>query len=130
MGYRSDVAYKIAFNNKEDFWGFIAESKLDPDTALCFDEDSWGKEYFEVDEEKYEIRFFADSVKWYDDYDEVKCHENLWSKAEDRCDEEQVEVNGAYARIGEESDDVNEKFFGDDPYEMVRISRQIVVDWM
>jgi len=29
MGYRSDVAYKIAFNMKEDFWGFIAEAKLD-----------------------------------------------------------------------------------------------------
>jgi hypothetical protein len=130
MGYRSEVAYKIAFAKKEDFWGFIAESKLDPDTALCFDEDSWGKDCFEVDEEKYEIRFLADSVKWYDDYPEVKCHEELWAKAEARCDEEQVEVSGAYARIGEESDDANEKFFGIDPYEMVRISRQIVVDWM
>jgi len=129
MGYRSEVAYKIEFAKKEDFWGFIAEAKLDPATSLCFDEESWGKEYFEVDEEKYEIRFLADSVKWYDSYPEVQCHENLWAKAEARCDEEQVEVQGAYARIGEESDDNEEKFFGDDPYELVRISRQVVVDW-
>lgn len=129
MGYRSEVAYKIAFNMKEDFWGFIAEAKLDPETSLCFDEDSWGKEYFEVDEEKYEIRFLADSVKWYDEYPEVKCHQALWDKAEER-DEEGIEVDGAWCRIGEESDDVDERYFGNDPYEMVRVSRQIVVDWM
>lgn len=129
MGYRSEVAYKIKFDKQEDFWGFIAESKLDPETSLCFDEDSWGKEYFEVDEEHYEIRFLADSVKWYSEYDEVKCHESLWDKARERYDEEQVKVDGAWCRIGEESDDNDEKFFGDDPYEMVRISRQIVVDW-
>jgi hypothetical protein len=128
MGYRSTVAYKIAFNNKEDFWGFIAESKLDPETALCFDEDSWSKEYFEVDEKKYEIRLFCDNVKWYSDYPEVQCHEKLWDKASDR-DDEGIEVDGAYCRVGEESDDNEERYFGNDPYDMVRISRDVVVDW-
>lgn len=128
MGYRSDIAYKIKFDRKEDFWGFIAEAKLDPDTALCFSEESWGEEYFEVDEEKYEIQFLAEGVKWYSDYDEVKCHEALWDKASER-DDEGVEVEGAWCRIGEESDDNEEKYFGDDPYDMVRISRQVIVDW-
>jgi hypothetical protein len=128
MGYRSTVAYKIAFNMKEDFWGFIAEAKLDPDTALCFD-DKENPKCFEVDEEKYEIRFLAEDWKWYDEYPEVKCHEALWEKAEARCDEEQVEVDGAWCRIGEESDDNVERYFGDDPYEMVQISRQVIVDW-
>jgi hypothetical protein len=127
MGYRSTVAYKIAFNMKEDFWGFIAESKLDPNTALCFSEEEWGK-YFEVDEEKYELRFIAEDVKWYDDYPEVKCHEALWDKASER-DDEGIEVDGAYCRVGEESDDNEERYFGNDPYEMVCISRQVVVDW-
>ena len=31
MGYRSEVAYKIKFDKKEDFWAFIAEAKLDPE---------------------------------------------------------------------------------------------------
>jgi hypothetical protein len=127
MGYRSIVAYKIAFNMKEDFWGFIAESKLDPDTALCFDDkENEGK--FEVDEEKYEIRFLAEDWKWYDDYPEVKAHEALFNKAEER-DSEGIEVDGAYCRVGEESDDNHERYFGNDPYEMVSISRQVIVDW-
>ena len=56
MGYRSDIAYKIKFEKKEDFWGFIAESKLDPDTALCFDKEE-NEGNFVVDEEKFEITF-------------------------------------------------------------------------
>jgi len=128
MGYRSDVAYKIRFANKEDFWGFIAEAKLDPETALCFG-DEWEGQGFEVDEEHYEIRLLAEGVKWYSDYPDVQCHEALWDKASERYDDEQIEVEGAYCRIGEESDDNEEKYFGDDPYDMVRISRQVIVDW-
>jgi hypothetical protein len=128
MGYRSTVAYKIAFNMKEDFWGFIAEAKLDPETSLCFDNKE-NEDKFEVDEEKYEIRFLAEDWKWYDDYPEVKAHEALFNKAEER-DEEGIEVDGAFCRIGEESDDNHERYFGNDPYEMVCISRQVIVDWM
>jgi len=128
MGYRSDVAYKIAFNMKEDFWGFIAEAKLDPETSLCFGEhEDWG-DAFEVDEQKYEIRFLAEGWKWYDEYPEVKAHMALWYKAQAR-DEEGIEVDGAFCRIGEEADDNAEEYFGNDPYDMVRISRQVVVDW-
>ena len=127
MGYRSEVAYKIAFNNKEDFWGFVAEAKLDPETALCWSEDE--KDYFTVDEEKYEIRFYCDSVKWYDEYDEVQAHHALFDKARERNDDLGVEVDGAFCRIGEESDDVEERYFGNDPWEMVRISRSIEIDW-
>lgn len=130
MGYRSDVAYKIKFEKAEDFWGFIAEAKLDPETALCFG-DAWTDtdDGFEVDEKNYEIRLLCEGVKWYSDYPEVECHQKLWEKAEDRCDGEGVEVDGAWCRIGEESDDIDERYFGDDPYDMVRISRQLVVDW-
>lgn len=129
MGYRSTVAYKIKFDKTDDFWGFIAEAKLDPETVLCFDEKENNALWqFTVDEEKYEICFYAESVKWYDDYPEVKCHQALWEKAEER-DGEGIEVDGAWCRIGEESDDNHERYFGNDPYEMVCISRQVIVDW-
>ena len=128
MGYRSTVAYKIKFEKADDFWGFIAEAKLDPETQLCFN-DKDNPECFVVDEEKYEISFLAEDWKWYEDYPEVKAHEALFNKAEDR-DSDGVEVDGAYCRIGEESDDNHERYFGNDPYDMVRISRQVVVDWM
>jgi len=127
MGYRSDIAYKIKFAKKEDFWGFIAEAKLDPETALCFDSEE-NEDKFEVDEIGYEIRFLAEGWKWYDEYPEVKCHGALWDKASER-DDEGVEVEGAWCRIGEESDDNEEKYFGTDPYDMVRISRQVICDW-
>jgi len=128
MGYRSTVAYKIKFEKADDFWGFVAEAKLDPETQLCFN-DKDNPECFVVDEEKYEISFLAEDWKWYEDYPEVKAHEALFNKAEDR-DSDGVEVDGAYCRIGEESDDNHERYFGNDPYDMVRISRQVVVDWM
>jgi len=128
MGYRSTVAYKIKFGKKEDFWGFIAEAKLDPDTSLCFtDEDN--KDAFEVDEGHYEIRFLAENWKWYTDYPEVKAHEALFDKARER-DDEGIEVEGAFCRVGEETEDMVEEYFGTDPYEMVQISRQVIVDWM
>jgi hypothetical protein len=128
MGYRSDVAYKIKFEKGDDFWGFIAEAKLDPETALCFNEDEWGTD-FEVDEKHYEIRLLCESVKWYDSYTEVQAQTALWEKAEARCEEEDIEVSGAFCRIGEDGDDNEEKYFGDDPYDFVRISRQVIVDW-
>lgn len=127
MGYRSEVAYKIKFEKKEDFWGFIAEAKLDPDTALCFEEEE--KPYFEVLEDEYEIRFYCDSVKWYSEYDEVKAHEALFDKARQRCDEDDVAVDGAFCRVGEEMEDLTEEYFGTDPYDMVRISRGVSIDW-
>lgn len=128
MGYRSDIAYKIKFFKKEDFWGFIAESKLDPETSLCFDNKE-NEDKFEVDEEKHEIRFLAEGWKWYTDYPEVKAHEALWEKARERCDEELLDVEGAFCRIGEEMEDIVEEYFGEDPYDMVRVSRQVIVDW-
>jgi hypothetical protein len=126
MGYRSEVAYKIKFDKKDDFWGFIAESKLDPETSLCWSEDE--EDYFKVVEDRYEIRFYCNSVKWYDEFDEVQAHMALWGKAKERNDGG-VYVDGAYCRIGEEPDDVDERYFGRDPYEMVRVSRSIEFDW-
>ena len=129
MGYRSTVAYKIKFEKADDFWGFIAEAKLDPDTALCFDKEE-NRDNFEVDEEKYEIRFLAEDWKWYDDYPEVKAHEALFGKARNRYNEDEVEIEGAFCRVGEEMEDLVEEYFGEDPYDMVSISRQVIVDWM
>lgn len=127
MGYRSDVAYKIQFGKAEDFWAFVAEAKLDPETAMCFDKEE-NEDAFCVDEERFNISFLAEGWKWYESYLGVKCHEALWYKAEER-EADGVEVEGAYSRVGEELEDMEERYFGTDPYDMVRISRQVVVDW-
>lgn len=106
MGYRSNVQYVIQFHTPEDYWGFIAESKLDPDTEMCFCEE-WADDCFIQNDEQLCIEFEALDVKWYKSYEDVMCHNNLWDKAEHRgiCD-------GIFIRYGENDDDVEEKSFG------------------
>ena len=121
MGYRSDVAYMITFHKPEDYWGFVAEAKCDPETQLCFTDEG-----FKQNDEKLAIMFSADSVKWYPDYEDVKCHRALWEKALDRDDMVKETCDGYFARIGEETDDIEEKQFGiEPPYDYINIHRSI-----
>ena len=79
MGYRSDVAYTIRFNEPEHMALFIAEALSKdygkPALAECM-----------VDHKKLQINFHAESVKWYESYPDVKCHDDLVSQAKDWCD--------------------------------------------
>jgi hypothetical protein len=102
MGYRSVVAYTIRFipvvreheginlavaeeRASGSFFTFLAEAKSKETTALCFSEQE--DEVFKVLEDKLEIRFFAEEVKWYPDYPDVKCHECLMGLAREWADE-------------------------------------------
>ena len=128
MGYRSEVAYQIVFKDRETTNKFIARiMMLGGYERKALEECQI--EVLDNGREECFINFYASDVKWYDDYPEVKAHEALFNKAEER-DSEGIEVDGAYCRIGEESDDNHERYFGNDPYEMVCISRQVIVDWM
>ena len=136
MGYRSDVAYTIRFNEPEHMALFIAEALSKdygkPALAECM-----------VDHKKLQINFNAESVKWYESYPDVKCHDDLVSQAKDWCDTDDHLINlegGAsgtdhyklgyiFIRIGENSDDVQEDFGGEYDWDWMRVSRQIVTDW-
>lgn len=119
------MAYMITFRNNEDYWGFIAEAKCDPDTLACFTDEG-----FKQDDAKWRIMFGADQVKWYPDYDDVKCHQALWDKARDREESSQGVCDGYFARIGEEVDDVVEHSFGDEPpYDYINIERALHINW-
>ena len=125
MGYRSDVAYMITFHKPEDYWGFVAEAKCDPETQFCFSDDG-----FKQDDEHLALMFSADSVKWYPDYEDVKCHNKLWCKALDRDEQSKETCDGYYVRIGEETDDIDEKQFGiEPPYDYINIHRSIQINW-
>jgi hypothetical protein len=145
MGYRSDVGYKIRFDNDLDwhmsipvearvittqdmFNTFIAEAKSREDTKLCFEDEDGN---FKIDETYRAITFYAGSVKWYENFDDVKCHEALL----DLCNEwiEQHEndsrfngspIRWSFVRIGEESDDVEEKS-NNDGWDLCYTSRSI-----
>ena len=132
MGYRSTVAYTIRFvgdddtKAKQSFYTFLAEAKSNEDTALCFSNQE--SDVFKVLEDKLEIRFFAEGVKWYDEYPDVKCHEALLDLSREWADDNDC-IGGAYALVGEEIGDNKEDYWGQGDCSWVGISRSVCVDW-
>ena len=92
MGYRSDVAYTIAFKNKEHRVRFMAVQALDPEIDL--------KEFNLVDDET--ILFYHWQVKWYDEYEMVKAHRRLLEDAKEQG------CAWTFCRVGEEIGDIEQ----------------------
>jgi hypothetical protein len=143
MGYRSAVAYTIRFipveqegidfvmaeeRAKASFYTFIAEAKSREDTGGAFvDED------IKVDEKNLAIYFYAGHVKWYESYPDVACHEALLDLSKEWADDGDCSspyIGGAFARIGEEMEDVTEECWGQGDYDWISVSRTMHCDWM
>ena len=137
MGYRSEVAYTIRFtsdhdeNNRQSFFTFLAEAKSKAATAPCFTEETGQWSEFEVDEKRFRINFNAEGVKWYESYEDVKCHEALIDLAAEWVNDEDNNSSIAYVfvRIGEQNDDIEEKEGGDYDYDWIQVNRSISRDW-
>jgi len=135
MGYRSDVAYTIRFvheddtNNKQSFYVFLAEAKANAATALCFTAPNVPSWVFEVDEEEYQINFYADSVKWYETFSDVQAHRALLRLASEWEENDHARIGYAFVRIGEESDDVEESVSELADWGWVSVGRSIERDW-
>jgi hypothetical protein len=144
MGYRSDVGYKIKFHkdiqwrdgipvtartisSKDLFNTFLAEAKSKEDTKLCFEDDDG---VFKIDLDNLAITFYASSVKWYEDYPDVKCHEALLNLANEWIEQHESDerfyspVHWGFVRIGEEHGDIDERH-GNDGYDLVYTYRSI-----
>ena len=143
MGYRSTVAYTIRFiaprvdepdkglteeHCKATFYTFLAEAKANQDTAGAFlDED------IKIDEGNLAIYFYAGHTKWYESYEEVKCHEALLDLSKEWADDGDCSnpyISGAFARIGEEMEDNTEEVWGQGDYDWIAIHRTMECDWM
>ena len=147
MGYRSDVGYKIKFDkdlewlesiaddkknvtSKDLFNLFVTEAKSRLETKLCF-EDEDGT--FTIDDEHLSITFFAESVKWYESFEDVQCHEKLLELADDWIAQHEDDdkfyspLRWGFVRIGEERDYVDERH-GNEGYELVYLTRGIAFD--
>ena len=146
MGYRSEVGYAIRFNKDiewtdhatdEDkkltgadiFNTFLTEAKSNDDTKLCFDEN---ESPLEIDKERLLFKFYVDDWKWYDDYEEVQCHERLLELAEEYIDAQNnnqamrnLTISWGFIRIGEETEDIDTKYGGDDGYSLLYPLRSI-----
>jgi len=134
MGYRSDVAYTIRFTTddtraKHSFYVFLAEAKAKAATAACFNEPAWSE--FQVDEGRFRINFSAEDVKWYDSFPDVACHEALIELAAEWANDEDNHSGIAFSfiRIGEESNDIEEKGGGDYDWSWLSVNRSIDRDW-
>jgi len=142
MGYRSTVAYTIRFiprhspdtddieeerKAKSSFYLLLAEAKANVNTALCFSD----TDCLEVLEDKLEIRFFAESVKWYESYPDVACHEALIELSKSWADDDTSNpyIGGAFARVGEDTNDNVEEVWGQGEYGWVGVNRSVYADW-
>lgn len=152
MGYRSTVAYTIRFtalpspqeaeggefpsdqeiqSAKGSFYTFLADAKVKFPSAIS-DSD------MNVDESNLALNFLASDVKWYEDYEDVKCHMALLQLAQDwaeNTDEKNGEtkgnkhIGGIFVRIGEETDDITEEYFGEHDWDWISIYRGVNCDW-
>lgn len=128
MGYRSDVGLYIV-GNEEDFAVFCAALKLWANAEYngklfdTWEDTTWGWN-------KTCITFFTQSVKWYDDYPEVIRIESLWEFAAKWEQQHDKSLSGVFIRIGEETTDIEERFFGyDPPWDFMRVGRYIDVSY-
>ena len=114
MGYRSEVVLVVG---KEVMPQFMVTMAKSPDArALCFAEATRHEDY----EEKGNMLFAWDCIKWYDSYEEIRAIEDFL----DWCDSEDVPSQDAkgervsgdecyrFVRIGEEVEDIEERGSG------------------
>lgn len=144
MGYRSEVAYKIRMNqNKEanetdeeykaKFKQFIMELKANPETELAL-RDYEDEEYIEYAESMYidykscEMVYHHTGLKWYSEYESVKSHHAIMEHATTwNNDEWEGRFDVGFARVGEEQDDIETEYHGNEGYDLVYTSTSIHV---
>jgi hypothetical protein len=121
MGYRSDVAYVIKFDDIETRDNFV--------TLMLAKNDKWITQALDECEYRYEddpiITFETQSVKWYTTYDEVKAHNALMREAVEIYGEEK---GGRYRLItvGEDgAEDCDEDDSVGDLYEYIETIHEV-----
>lgn len=110
MGYRSEVAYRIGFDDSQTLGLFIQHVIGSGDTHMI-----QALKECEVDFKEFFINFYANDVKWYESYEDVKGHKDLY----ELCDEEDTpfydKCGYAFYRIGEEAEDIENMEGGMNP---------------
>lgn len=110
MGYRSQVAYRIRFDDSQTLGLFINHVIGSEDTHMidalmecevCFVENM--------------VNFHAYDVKWYESYEDVQGHTRLY----ELCNKEETQFyekcGYSFIRVGEEQGDIQDESGGEDP---------------
>lgn len=143
MGYRSEVAYTIRFDDsdkgRQTFDIFLADARQKEETKDIFKDSEGDEPHLIVDKAKLQINFRASDVKWYPDFPDVKCHDALMMLAreyiEDLTDQESdfpkatCCMGAIFTIIGEDLNDIQEECHGNYDWDWISVSRQIITDW-
>jgi hypothetical protein len=142
MGYRSEVAYTIRFDDsdkgRQTFDIFLADARQNEDTKGAFvDERSESSPdgCLVVDRVKLRINFHADYVKWNSDYEDVKCHDALIVLAKEYISDliqhgsNECCMGVIFTRLGEELSDIEEDADGNYDWDWISVNRSIEIDW-
>ena len=114
MGYRSEVVLVVG---KEVMPQFMVTMAKSPDArALCFGEAKRQEDY----QEKGNMLFAWDCIKWYDSYEGVRAIEDFL----DWCDSEHVPVSEEQAKADKSPTPVTH-VDGDQCYRFVRIGEEV-----
>lgn len=120
MGYRSDLAVRI-YGGKEDIEEFglfyeqtfdklSNEVQLDVLSLEEYSKQETGKDVWHTNEKgETEFFFVANSIKWYEGYPEVDFFEDMFNQPLWHV----KDLNIEYIRIGEESNDIDEIYRGE-----------------
>jgi hypothetical protein len=124
MGYRSDVAYVIKFDDIETRDNFV--------TLMLAKNDKWITQALDECEYRYQddpvITFSETSIKWYDTYDEVKAHRTLMQEAVEIYGEK----GGRYRFIGvgeDGAEDFDEDDNEGDLYDYITTVHEVRTDF-
>ena len=121
MGYRSEVAYVVAFKDEEQRDTFIA-------LQLAKKDDNTNEALKEVKKlESNKLFYYASDVKWYESYPIVMAHTSIYWEAVDMFGDDGAGYR--FTRIGEEVEDIDISEDGeyDDLWDYTSISRTIDV---
>jgi hypothetical protein len=121
MGYRSDVAYVIKFDDIETRDNFV--------TLMLAKNDKWITQALDECEYRYEedpvITFEAEDVKWYDSFDDVKAHRVLMREAVEIYGEEKG-GRFRFVGVGEDgAEDFDEDDDEGDLYEYITTRHEV-----
>lgn len=121
MGYRSEVAWVLRFKDAEQMESYV--------NLLRFKNDEHINEALRDDirqaTDPEPIMFFTgDCLKWYDEFKDVQAHHYIMEHA---CELYGDEVGWLFFRIGDEHDDVEQRFDGDtdNMWDYIYVNRSI-----
>lgn len=131
MGYRSEVGFVFSIDGYDDtkeedrqnFKSLVGFFKLSEFYTIATSEDyrltKPDADGTGIGWKDGNVMFYASGWKWYEGYPIVEAHEKLWEQMETLSEAQDKPISGYFCRVGEETGDIQEHEFGEEPnYEL------------